>query len=469
MSASATAQNWQHFFKDPYVYAVRAESPNIQWICTHFGLFRHSGGQLTHFTPQNSPLTVSAVTDMHLDAQGNSWFTTLGGGLFKRSDTTWQHFPAPTGITGSNFMSGLTADNQNNIWILTAGGVFKFGLQTHQWTHLPLPTPTTHLYQLVRDVQNNLWLKSDDAILKFDGAQWTTYPIVGSSKHLSIDTQGHIWVGLRNSGLMEFDGTVWTRHDIQNNPNNSYILNDVTVDAQNNKWLSTSYGIFKFNGTHWTNFNTANSGLSSNDIARINIDAQGNKWFGCGANVVRFDGANWNMIRVANSSLVTNDIAVIATDPQNNKWFGGTDGVSKFDGIRWAEYKIGTVRCIAFDRRGNSWLGTNEGLYKLSDTVWTHYTTANSGLMQNIIDCIAIDSQNNKWLGLANSPINLGSEGGICKFDDVHWTRYDTLNSRLADNYVSAIAVDAQNHKWFGTRAGLTEFDGTTWATLQIP
>ncbi len=470
LSASATAQTWQHFFKDPYVNAVKVESPTTQWICSYFGLFRHSGGQLTRFTKQNSPLTVDHITDMHLDAQGNKWFTTLGGGLFKLSDTTWQHFSNPIDSIGGNYINGFSADNQNNIWLASAAGLFKFSLQTHQWTHFPPPTTPRTLHRVVIDAQNNIWCKSNNLLFKFDGAQWMSYSAQGTDKNLCIDRQGHLWTGFGSQGLMEFDGNFWTTHNIPNNFNNTYLTYDIAVDAQNNKWVTSGIGIFKFDGTSWTHFNTANSGLNNNQVNTIDIDAQGNKWLGCGkAGIAKFDGVNWNYIGLGNSGLVNNEVVVIATDPQNNKWFGSTEGVSKFDGVRWTEYKIGTVQCITFDRLGNSWFGTNAGLYKLRDTTWTHFNTANSGLMQNIINCISIDSQNNKWLGLAGGPFLSGSDGGLCKFDDVHWTRYDTSNSALPNNYITAIAVDGQQNKWLSTVAGLTKFDGTTWTTYPTP
>jgi ligand-binding sensor domain-containing protein len=466
MPAFSTAQTVQHLFKDPYVNAVKSESPNTQWICTYFGLFRHSGGQLKHFTTQNSPLTVNHVTDMHLDAQGNKWFTTFGGGLFKLSDTTWQHFPNPTSSVGGNYINGFVADNQNNIWLASGAGLFKFGLQTHQWTHFLPPTTPTTLYKVVIDARNNIWCRTNNSLLKFDGAQWTDFPTQGNDKNLCIDSQGHLWVGFGVNGLMKFDGNLWTTHNIPNNFNNRYLARDIAIDAQNNKWITTEIGIFKFDGTNWTHFNTANSGLSSDQVNSIDMDAQGNKWVGCGdGNIMKFDGTNWHSIRLANSGLLDNDVLIIATDPQNNKWFGGMKGVSKFDGVRWTEYKIGAIRCMAFDRMGNQWFGTMNGLYKLSDTIWTHYNTANSGLMQNIINCISIDSQNNKWLGLGIHPLLAGSDGGLCKFDDVHWTRYDTLNSGLRSNDITAIAVDRQQNKWLGTSAGLTKFDGTNWTT----
>jgi ligand-binding sensor domain-containing protein len=45
------------------------------------------------------------------------------------------------------------------------------------------------------------------------------------------------------------------------------------------------------------------------------------------------------------------------------------------------------------------------------------------------------------------------------------WVNYTKENSGLADNQVRAICVENNNVKWFGTRNGLTRFDGKTWTT----
>jgi ligand-binding sensor domain-containing protein len=43
------------------------------------------------------------------------------------------------------------------------------------------------------------------------------------------------------------------------------------------------------------------------------------------------------------------------------------------------------------------------------------------------------------------------------------WIVYNTSNSGLPDNSVSAIAIDAQGNKWIGTLGGLAKFDGSSW------
>ncbi|HUU28590.1 MAG TPA: two-component regulator propeller domain-containing protein [archaeon] len=58
------------------------------------------------------------------------------------------------------------------------------------------------------------------------------------------------------------------------------------------------------------------------------------------------------------------------------------------------------------------------------------------------------------------------SYGGVVRWNlkDGSYKKYTTLDG-LADNCVNAIAIDQQGNKWFGTTAGVTKFDGTTWTT----
>ena len=75
---------------------------------------------------------------------------------------------------------------------------------------------------------------------------------------------------------------------------------------------------------------------------------------------------------------------------------------------------------------------------------FTNYSVATTSttLSNNEVTAIAIDAQGNKWFGTVN--------GGVLKFDGVKWTTYTTADG-LAYNTVNAIAIDAQGNKWFGT------------------
>ncbi|MCS7054098.1 MAG: T9SS type A sorting domain-containing protein, partial [Ignavibacterium sp.] len=71
--------------------------------------------------------------------------------------------------------------------------------------------------------------------------------------------------------------------------------------------------------------------------------------------------------------------------------------------------------------------------------------TSNSDLPDDYVSALAIDAQGNKWIG---------TYGGLAKFDGTNWTVYKTSNSGLPNNEVRALAIDALGNKWIGTGGG---------------
>jgi ligand-binding sensor domain-containing protein len=71
----------------------------------------------------------------------------------------------------------------------------------------------------------------------------------------------------------------------------------------------------------------------------------------------------------------------------------------------------------------------------------------NSGLADDWVLAIAVDESGAVWFG---------THGGVCKFDGITWTTYDTLSSGLAANEIWATAIDRAGAKWFGTRRGVS-------------
>ena len=89
------------------------------------------------------------------------------------------------------------------------------------------------------------------------------------------------------------------------------------------------------------------------------------------------------------------------------------------------------------------------------------FNSNNSGLPGSIITAMAIDTQGNKWFGTYN--------GEVVKFDDTNWIVYNQSNSELSGYYIKSIAIDAQDNVWIGTvdlygfESELMKFDNTDW------
>jgi hypothetical protein len=123
----------------------------------------------------------------------------------------------------------------------------------------------------------------------------------------------------------------------------------------------------------------------------------------------------------------------------------------------WSVFLAGKqINCLS-DEGQYLWVGTTSGLVKLNKSTgeFIVYGKWNSKLPDNWVTAIAIDGKGNKWIG---------TFGGLVKFDGVNWTVYKESNSGLPDNRVCAIAIDGGGNKWIGTYGGgLAKFDGVNW------
>ena len=102
------------------------------------------------------------------------------------------------------------------------------------------------------------------------------------------------------------------------------------------------------------------------------------------------------------------------------------------------------------------WVATRGGVirWNTDDNSSLQYTTAD-GLVNNVVYSVAIDQDGNKWFG---------TRDGISRFDGTNWSTF-TTEQGLADNRVYDIAIDSMGNKWFGTAQGLSKFDGNSWTT----
>lgn len=90
------------------------------------------------------------------------------------------------------------------------------------------------------------------------------------------------------------------------------------------------------------------------------------------------------------------------------------------------------------------------------------FNSENSELPHNEITAMAIDAQGNKWFGTYF--------GEVVKFDDINWTVYTKSNSKLTGDFIKSIAIDNQDIVWIGTvdlnnsfKSELVKFDNTNW------
>lgn len=121
---------------------------------------------------------------------------------------------------------------------------------------------------------------------------------------------------------------------------------------------------------------------------------------------------------------------------------------------------------LLVDNTGNKWIGfsalgtptANVGLVKHNGSTWTVYTTTTTpALPSNYITALAKDASNNIWIG---------SRAGLTKFDGTNFITYNTTNG-LASNTITCIETNG-TQVYVGTNAGLSRFDGTNFANYNV-
>ncbi len=126
----------------------------------------------------------------------------------------------------------------------------------------------------------------------------------------------------------------------------------------------------------------------------------------------------------------------------------------------------GYYYCVAEDQLGRVWMGTSQGLFYFNassgiddnSTVVRPKVPRNDGtnyadflLDSDQINSIAVDHSNRKWIATDLSGVYLVSENG-----DRIISHFDTSNSPLPSNRVTAVACDKNNSTvYFGTTDGL--------------
>ncbi len=127
-------------------------------------------------------------------------------------------------------------------------------------------------------------------------------------------------------------------------------------------------------------------------------------------------------------------------------------------GQTWTNYfGPASTNDVAVDSQGVKWFARTNGVAKLNGTDWTYYDKLNSGLVSGYITSVAIDAQDKKWFCTDGN--------GVCTFDNTRWVTYNTANSGLVGNLVHKVVMDKRGNKWFGTNEGISKFNGTTWTT----
>lgn len=182
-----------------------------------------------------------------------------------------------------------------------------------------------------------------------------------------------------------------------------------------------------------------------------------------------------------NFNSASDQITVLEIDHDGNLWFnlyntfGGGGGfltgagMVKFTGEEWISFNSAYMRdflslnvnAVAFDLVDSVWVGTDNGLAQfdgISQVGWKIYNTKNSLIPNNKITAIAVDNKNIKWIGFSN--------GILASFNGYEWKTFDKYSGTGIK--INDLETDMEGNIWVARTGtpGLLKFDGENFITF---
>lgn len=294
-----------------------------------------------------------------------------------------------------------------------------------------------------------------------------------------------------NKGLASFDGNEWTVY--YDNPKvTTEAINDLDFEVSPygpEFWLATDKGVnvatipidATSGATTYTKANTQSlfpgqPGLTGDSVFTVRVDNRNVRWYGTHEGLSAFRGNQWPVINMNNHYRPDffKRYPVTSIDFANDTVYIGTrgggvarmitatadaiSGASPYE-IPWSMIPSDNILAV-FTDGATQWYGSDEGLAKHIGTEakenWYLYYESD-GLVNNYVQAINKDLSGKMWFG---------TRGGVSSYDGSAWKNF-TETDGLVSNNVLCIAIDIDGSIWFGTDNGVSHFDGTDWKNYQ--
>lgn len=293
-----------------------------------------------------------------VDSEGNIWFGSNGGGVFRYDGNTFENYTEEYGLS-SNQVFSIIEDNNKHLWFGTQNGLNKFDGNTFE--HIPLPhqdiggvwlskvypviNPNA-AHALAKGKNDDVWIgTAGGGAYHYDGENFKSYLVeIGKKQEDSLyhnwipditeDKEGNIWfASMTHGGVSRFDGEKFTQYLVEDGLSDN-MVRTIFCDKSGNIWIgyngNRNSGLTFYNGKSFKNY-FKEDGLCNKRIRAIYEDKNGEIWLGAGqGNLCIYDGQNFTEFK--HTGRTFSEILFIFDDVVGNIWFGGSTGIWKFDG-----------------------------------------------------------------------------------------------------------------------------------------
>ena len=314
--------------------------------------------------------------------------------------------------------------------------------QIHHTAWTPKDGAPAQIVALAQTADGWLWLATTTGLYRFDGVSFERIDEVdGVVRTVFALADGGLWIGYSRGGASLLKGGRFTHFgEAEGLPPAS--LHEFALDGKGRLWAAAQNGLFRFDGSRWTRIELQ-AGAASGDVTSVVADRAGTVWVRAAEQVFALPGDATSFRPVARFAPGDSWI-YLAVSPDGGAWASCSESglhALSLDGApaeapRSLRKGAGTGP-LHFDHEGRLWVTRAGGVeFALRSTLPARdgpghrlFTPA-QGLSGEFGYAVIEDREGNVWFG---------SEGGLDRF---RRSRLHTLNSS-GSGYAAVAAGEA--------------------------
>ncbi len=280
---------------------------------------------------EGTDLVDDRIQALHVDGDGQIWVGTPVGASRIGRDGFGEVFTVETtdrGL-GSNNVHAIAGRRASNVLYLGHPDQGVSVLDGSQWDRLrpdnsEMPDLDVRDIFVVDESLGRVWFATRQGAALYD-QQTDTWPrfitramipevIRDNITAVTVDTQGRLWLGLLNEGVV-YSANLVTWNQVGTTEGlGSDEVRDLLAASNGDVWIATANGVSRVIGAAVSTYTTGNSALPGDGVHALAETADGRVWVATDGGVGVFDGQRWTAFNMT-SGLASNATTTIAVVP----------------------------------------------------------------------------------------------------------------------------------------------------------
>lgn len=281
-----------------------AKEGSTLWAGSEYGFASFNGNIWNYYLFNNQ--TTSYINNIYaiaIDAGGNKWIGTAGGGLGRFDGSNWSIYNVANSQLPSNIIKAIAFDSNNNMWIGTTGGLAVWDMDTTWVIYQQFSSAlmSDNIECIVPSLNDTMWIGTvNGGLTRIVDTSLITYTILNNGvpdntiQDFVTGQNGFRWLGCAAHGLGAFiyNSPPFIELSPANSDMPSYTINSLAIDTAGNVLCGTyESGLVRYlGGIYWQVFNDSTVGMPDSSINDIIVEDDGVIWLATtNRGIVRFD------------------------------------------------------------------------------------------------------------------------------------------------------------------------------------